>query len=404
MTDRPDSESSTATYAETVATGFRDVRSRRVTMVTLGEKTPARILNNVCEQRWYLARLIQRLAEHGAAVIVLDKYFGADSCGRDDQGTSDLIRVIQESQVPVVVGRATHPPASDPNNACLIVSGSLDFGNKRDSQGNPTSKPAVVYGLTRMNSDLRRIPLNWFTYRSDEDFSTHKESTDAEIETISYVAASLVDKRLKDDYRLQSLRESGEHPFTSFINPDSLSQIDASTVVCSGPDRQKMESRYSMNCTNDSNDDIDIRGHVLIVGQESTDRDWHQLLGRGVSGLYLQANYIESLLDERYLRPLGTKWNFFVFAGWLIALYLLFWIQPEIALVICCVVWWVMRYAVTQLALSKGLYLDLWVAELGLAAILLKYIDSRGHRVAEWVQERLARRHAGSTGQHRSHA
>src|ERR1700757_937049 len=101
-------------YAQTVAGGYRNVRSRRVTLIALREGAdPPRVLDNVCEQRWYSARLIPQLAANGAALIVFDKCYGPDSCEAGDQGTSDLISAANNSSVPVVIGVGTHAPESD---------------------------------------------------------------------------------------------------------------------------------------------------------------------------------------------------------------------------------------------------------------------------------------------------
>lgn len=135
---------------------------------------------------------------------------------------------------------------------------------------------------------------------------------------------------------------------------------------------------------------MQISGRVIVIGDDVSNRDRHRLYDRDVSGAYLQANYIESLLDERYLRPLGASWNFTIFAVWLIFLYLIFWIQPEVALILSVAVGFFAKYLIKNFVMQTGLYPDLWVQHLGAIALLLKYIESRGHLLIESLKHRRA--------------
>ncbi|HMI64491.1 MAG TPA: hypothetical protein VK517_00535 [Cyclobacteriaceae bacterium] len=160
--ERTDHEIPGESYAKTVAFGFHSVRSRRVTIIPLNaQSVPSKVLKNVCEQRHYLARLIEALSASGATAIVIDKFFDPESCDQNDPRTADLVHAIQISSVPIIIGAATHAPETDPKHACLILSGSLDFGKKLDARGDATERSAVIWGLTRLNVDLRRIPLKW---------------------------------------------------------------------------------------------------------------------------------------------------------------------------------------------------------------------------------------------------
>jgi hypothetical protein len=391
LLERGDSEESATSYAQVVASGYRKVRSRRVTVIPLREEAaPPMVLNNVCEQRWYLARLAQELTALGATAIVLDKFFGPDSCPNDDPGTSDLVSATQSSKLPVVVGVGSHAPKADSRNVCLIESSSLNFGNKRDPNGNPTTQPAVIPGLIRLNSDTRKVPLNWFSYRNDEAFKAGEEPTDANLGTLSWVAASLVDRDLKSEVALVRLRAAGQHPFTSFIDPDTISRVDALSILCASKQNGEIASRYHIDCTEHPPEDVEILGRLIVIGDDVSGHDRHRLFGDDVSGVYLQANYIESLLDGRYLRSFGAGWDFAIFAVWLVFLYLMFWIQPEIALLLSLLVALLVRYLMIQLVLWKGLYPEMWVQELAAFALVLKYIDSRGHGIVDAIKERRA--------------
>src|SRR5437016_4235747 len=243
------SEVSESSYSELVTSGYIDVRSRRVTIVPLREnEEPAKVLNNVCEQRWYVAKLVQRLSDAAPAVIVIDKTFAPDSCDQDDPGTLDLISAVQTSPRLVVAAAPTHLLKSDPKGACLVANPSLDFGRKRSVDGKLTDKPAVNLGTSRLNGDFRKVPVYWYVYKSDEAFKNGEDPSDVFVETLPYLAAVLADPKLRQENRLNAMRRSGEHPFTGFIGPDDLSHLNALDFLCSGPDRPEIEKRYSVNC------------------------------------------------------------------------------------------------------------------------------------------------------------
>jgi hypothetical protein len=131
LLERAEYDETAEQYAEVVGTGYRPMRSRRVTILAPTEGVePALVLNNVCKQRRYVARIIKRLGELGASLIVLDKAFGADSCKPGDAGTMELIAAVESSTIPIVVGVATHAPAGKVKKSCLVISPSMEFGNK----------------------------------------------------------------------------------------------------------------------------------------------------------------------------------------------------------------------------------------------------------------------------------
>jgi hypothetical protein len=240
------SDVSSSMYAALTSSGYRDVRSRRVAIVSLRSgMDPGKIMNSVCDQRLYLAKLIQQLSAGGAGVIVVDKFFDPDSCDVGDPGTVALLNTVQTSPRPVIVAVATHPPKIDPRHSCLIQNPSLDFGKKLDSSGKPTDKPAAILSLSRLNKDPRKVPLNWYLYKDDRSFDAKEEPTKTAVETLSYQAAILADHDLKNEGRLNDLRDADRHPFISFIDPDSLSQVDALfSVLQSRPEsnRSKLQS------------------------------------------------------------------------------------------------------------------------------------------------------------------
>jgi hypothetical protein len=387
LVEQSNPEVSGKIYGRFVTSGYRETRSRRVTILALTADTvPEKVVGSVCEERWFLAKLIRHLNEAGVGVIAIDKYFKPRSCDDSDEGTRDLISAVQSSKAPIIVGLETHPPESDPKNACLILSPKLEFGIKPGSGSEGTGKPAAHAGLTRLNVDARKVPLNWNIYESDAAFQAGAEPTDTKAETFSYLIASLTDPALKDSHRLKALREAHRHPFTSFVQP---SRLGVREVLCQGSDeeRSEIDSRYAIKCVPSALDES-LHTQVVLIGEESPDRDQYDLMGRKVSGLYLQANYIESLLDDHYLKPFPKLLDLTMLVGWVVTVYLLFWfLQPEVALLTGLIIGAITYYVIVQLVLFSGFYADLWVQSLGLVALVLKYIETRGHHLSEQISE-----------------
>jgi CHASE2 domain len=372
-------DESEADSAQLAIAGYRDLRSRRVTVVTLREGIDPDRVFSICEQRWYIAKLIEALVADGATEIVIDKFYGPRSCATDDLGTINFLSAVQHSPIPVVVGRQTHAPKSGLPNSCLILNDSLDFGNKVDANGKSTTQPALVQGITRLDTDIRKIPLTWSCYSSDSAFAAGEQPTETNLGTLSWVAASVADSGLMTEPRLVKFRTEGQHPFTSFIDLNAMASADALAVLCASSAKEEIASRYHADCAMYPLGETQIKGRIVVIGEDVSGQDQHVLFGHSVPGVYLQANYIESLLDDRPMQSLSSAWNLTIFVSWLIFIYLIFWfVQPEIALVLSLVVVVVARFLVTQFTFH-GLYPHLWVQDLGLALLVIKYIDSRGH-------------------------
>lgn len=67
---------------------------------------------NLCRQRVFLARLIQRLQQLGAKSIVVDKYFDPHTCDHlptgPQNGTDELRRVVSTTSIPITLGLHTN--------------------------------------------------------------------------------------------------------------------------------------------------------------------------------------------------------------------------------------------------------------------------------------------------------
>ncbi|PWU10953.1 MAG: hypothetical protein C5B51_03505, partial [Terriglobia bacterium] len=218
------------------------------------DKEPGTVTQqNVCTQRAFLARLLLQIAAAHPAVVAIDKSYGCTACTANDPGTVDLKKAIGEvsAQVPVVIGLSTEDPSAvagaDPNLAerlrakgleanDQILLPSLDLGGQAVAQ-------RVRYGLIRVDKDIRRVPLGWYTYGSRAALeptlttpaapfaclhvnSGHKTMMD----TLSVAAARAFNpKRLNRS--LEMLQANMVHPYFSFFREDDLRRLSVSSAI-----------------------------------------------------------------------------------------------------------------------------------------------------------------------------
>jgi CHASE2 domain-containing sensor protein len=306
------------------------------------------------------------------------------------------------TSVPVVVGRSTHSPnGNDAYGSCLVLGDSLDFGYKLDSKGNPTKIPAAIIGLTRLNSDVQKIPLSWSYYANDQAFNAAQAPTDKRVDTLSWLASLTYDSGLGNEPRVLALQQEGHHPFTSFIDSKTMSHVDALSVLFNSSQAPQVASRYQVDCSAHPAPDVNLHGQIVILGEDVQGTDQHMLFGANVAGVYLQANYIESLLDDRFMKSIDATWNYVGLIAWLILLYLIFWIQPELALVISVAVILLLRYTFIEPATYRGYYPHLTILDLGVVAPVLKYIEARGHLSMHAIIERYEKRTQKARGDRR---
>jgi CHASE2 domain-containing sensor protein len=206
---------------------------------------------------------------------------------------------------------------------------------------------------------------------------------------LSLVAATAVDPGVVTNVHLQTLLESGQHPFSGFVDPGNFQKRDALDVLCSSDARTEIESRYEVSCAQRPQNSAGVRGNVVLIGDELAGVDRHRLFGEDIAGVYLQANYIESLLSGRYLKRLGTAWDIGILALWLGLLYLAFWEKsPEVALLWSAAAAIVIAAGIAALVRLTGSYPLISAQMLGLAALPLRYAEARGHAVKQWLTAR----------------
>ena len=116
-----------------------------------------------------------------------------------------------------------------------------------------------------------------------------------------------------------------------------------------------------------------ILGRVVFVGQAGSGSDIHQSLIGNVPGVILQANYVESLLDDRVFKPMRSIYQIVIGLFWLGGM---FWVslhfrpRPALALFLSLLAAVIPAYLIHLLILHFNYYTQL-LLPLILAAIVL---------------------------------
>ena len=203
-------------YQRAVTVGWRKPEPRFTVIVELNVANDARLqavgVNMVCDQRLFLAALIDKVADTDPAVIVLDKYFGRDTCAQHPKGTEALIAAVTRAHgagIPIVVGlNAAEGPATEPGAGGIRVQPSL-FGE---------TSAVVDQAIVNIDHDSRRMALRWCG-AVDTDWNTKPDWC----ETLALKAARKFDRQIMEKYpRLRPMLEEGRHPYISFMRPEQF--------------------------------------------------------------------------------------------------------------------------------------------------------------------------------------
>jgi CHASE2 domain-containing sensor protein len=302
----------------------RDVAPKWVRAVEIDDQAHQRLGEPT--NRAYLASLVRNAAAGDALAIVLDikllapinKADGEDDPERagDNAALAGAITDAAGAGVPVVVtswlGFKDGRFFLKPN---IFTNASLPFadetGGCRVAPSNPERRAACPrIGNINLPVDMRQIPL---VTRTGEDGAASSESL--ALATVSaFEDATDRRPRTRDRQQIADAITRGDFLFASFIPEKAFQTIALKDLAAGTPAAKQL-----------------CRGRIIVVGGT-----WSADLGRGeevdsyptpvgkMRGMYLHANYIEALLDNRYSRgvPLWATLLIDFVAG--AALYVLF--------------------------------------------------------------------------------
>jgi CHASE2 domain-containing sensor protein len=379
------SEAARTIYQRVSTFGYRKPSARFTSLILLDDDPdshhdPSSVALNGCQRRLYLAKLVQALDVQSASVIVLDFYFKAE-CPDQDKELSDAISKAAQ-HLPVVLGQDSETVSAVRRQRPRYITGSrIEEGDLVPEA--PKISRAVVgaaYGLTMLAADTRRIPLKWTiaTPGSDVTHIVERRVQDG----LAFAAAAAHDLSLPSSPVLNHYIKRGQLPMTSFIPEDKFPQQTGLDLLC------KDQSQLNWVDCRPKHDPASIfKGHIAVIGfgDNRAKTDMHDSVLGFIPGVILQANYIESLLDGRYLTqawwPIQIVLSFFCF----VAIEVVFEFISNIlwaillAALVTVIVYLICYVAVVQF----GYYLDLWIPSA--LALLLKVITTLQSRARDSV-------------------
>jgi CHASE2 domain-containing sensor protein len=357
---------------------------------------PAELLTNTCASRLFIARLVPDLNALGAGAIVIDKYYSHDACA--EAATNDLFEsALEASPVPVVVGRPTH---------VLSDSSKLD-GCIGLSQGFAFKPSNVSVGLTRLNTNPLKIPLHWPVYDDTTNPKSPSAAADADSTSLSLAAAKAAWPTIESMGQMPARLKAGTHPYTTFIDPPN---IHAMNVICAAEPHPAPFDKIDMsalcntpgwtpkNKTNIDGQGLNLSGKIVVVGdfsdldmQPFPTQPQNQVVPSSngqVPGVYLQANYVESLLDQRFLTETPTWVTVTFLIIFVLGIYCLYWahdanqiplLTPEKALLGSLALLAVMMLLCIVALLTINYFTPVWAIWGAGFFLAFRYLETSGH-------------------------
>ena len=273
-------------YHHLVTAGPRKLKPSFTVLVEISRRTTPRGLDltNTCAQRRYLGELLKGLALTHPNVVVIDKFFGM-GCPAEDPGTRNLVAgfaKLCEDRARVVVGRAIEEDSRNRGSPPYRLEEAFDF--------RAAGAGCVNEGVVNFDSDPRRASL-WFPDVQPVAYSN------APAPSLT-LAAALAHK---PDLKIANWPSTSPSPYVGFLESGQFDSVtlQASDVVCGTRDdwracRENEIPPYVRALT---------RGKVVVIGEDYPGIDRHTTVVGDVAGYVLQANYIESILDDRLIRP-----------------------------------------------------------------------------------------------------
>jgi CHASE2 domain-containing sensor protein len=369
-------------YQRLLYLGPRPLSSNYVTLVFLNSKELPFLNSSACDLRRFIARLLPKLVDAHPAVIVFDYAFVANKCPATDPGSQALVSAVSESnpEMPLVLGLGTltRAEAQSTEDSSHEISDRDRFGAGDLILQTPfleKDTPSLSWGLIRLNRDLQRIPITWSVRRSSST-----DPTAYSAESLAFAAAKAYRSPFpKAAVKLEELKLMRAHPQTTFLQMDAIPSVSAFSALCGAPAVGGEDWRTCSKPENSQTPELQemrakIRDRVLVVGWRDDVNDQHLTQIGLLPGPVVQANYIEALLDWRYLTPAALWLQLVVGLSWLIIFEMIFWQESfatwkaAIYAVVLCAILGILIYYVA--AINFGTYFSLWPP--GIVALFIR--------------------------------
>jgi CHASE2 domain-containing sensor protein len=284
-------------YHWIVTSSPRKAVPRFASLIVLGpQASPAGVsLFNVCQERRFLAALLETVAKAKPNVIVIDKYFGRSTCPADDPSTQALVRAARylcQQHIALVTGRrVADGPLHDPAfRAPYPLDPALRLSD------------CQIEGVLNIDADLRRSNLWWASVEPLDGSGPPPPS-------LALASALAASPNLLRAGRLKDWTPSSPPPYVSFVDPgqfaaSTIAGRDAVCVSASAPGWRACSDEELSPRVRET-----LHARVVVIGEDVPGIDRHRTVVGEVPGYILQANYIESFLDDRIIRPTGDAVN-----------------------------------------------------------------------------------------------
>lgn len=256
-------------------------------------------LHHICEQRKMMTTILNTIKEGLPKVIVLDKYYNAapvPPCDPEvDTGLIAAIQYLRGRHIPVIVGRRIKDNSDDERSDSKdYLIPTLPFGDASTCRGNFQNGRLCFEGIVNIDRDTRRLPLEWSVFEREDEVAKGQPQWHP---TLALAAAYAYDKNLNTRHpRLLHFVNTAEHPYISFLKKENFHSILVSVFLI--PKENQDNAAKEKLVTELS----EVSGKVVLIGEIDEDVDSHPTVVGKMPGLYVQANYIEALLDDRYYR------------------------------------------------------------------------------------------------------
>jgi hypothetical protein len=299
---------------------------------------------NRCNARSFLAKLLVKINEASPRVIVIDRWYGrigTNICPQGDDGTKELARTITEisKSTPIVIAldSVSRHDVSPYCHSPVVLSETSVILPEREhfEEGNPN----VHYGLAQLDDEEenRRIPLGWIAYEDCKQAAEQKNwklVPTLALESVSVALHKDISELLEKD-KLDADYKRIRPPFAHF-RENGFPQSSALEVLCGKCSSSDWKTYSSQQMRVADSNKLDPH-KIVIVGELREGDAWPTVLGQ-MPGAILQANYIESLMESRFFRPVLSGFQFAVSLCWFVIIELIFrWkaSSPNLALLLC---------------------------------------------------------------------
>src|ERR1700722_73783 len=307
--------SPSALYPVLTGAGSRTGSGSHTAVIVIGTGALNNEADDPCLIRRLIAHVVKGAQDLRPSVIAIDRSFNATGC-TSEVSNSLLASEVASSQIPIALGQATQSFDELQTKRPLVFQKLATHGLS-DSDlyvADPipfetTQQRRLAIGLMRLDADNRKIPLSWHVKRPDGSYEW--------LDSLSAASVRLAEAGKQVQTRVAHLKENHRNPLSSFYRENQLLLIDAMDVICGN---NATASSWTA-CTNRSSSNVQLtklQGRVLLIGivDRNGQEDVQESPVGKVSGVILQANYIEALLANSFLSAVSPVSQIAIGIAW----------------------------------------------------------------------------------------